>query len=74
MCYNTHAFGIVSEIHETRQGESWTHHLCLGLTIFLLQKNNKECTSGTPDILVVTSQQVILHVCLLYLLSFIKLI
>jgi hypothetical protein len=35
------ALFALSEILETRLGESWTHHMCLGLTFFLLQKITK---------------------------------
>ena len=46
-----------SEILATRLGESWTRQLCLALTI----KNNKECTSGTHDLLIGTHQNFILQ-------------
>ena len=38
---------LKKKIFVTHLGESWIHHLCLGLNIFFFTKYDKECTSGT---------------------------
>ena len=47
----------ITEILATHLGESWTRHLCLGLTIVL--KINKECARGTHDFLVRTQNCIV---------------